>query len=353
MVYRAKKAAKLYLIKATSRVQVKGEQNAHNIVGYPIENVKPGELSGPARTKAERGDAKIVNVYNPARKTWGQLNSANWETFSSRLKSGQITRNTTAQFLGWSWQQHEPLGGGAPAPLGGGAPAPLGGGAPAPIGGGAPAPIAPFKVNIVTAGSTLFLRWFQSRGMVPPQVAQEAADKHWRSNTGGEQIGRVVQFIQESVEGKKCSLDYMCVYDTCPFNDPDRRGGINHLGMNKIVLDQISNHRRFPTFWIRMVKEISSMLRDRMQLGHQSDVVPTFVFYCRKGRHRSVACATFLCELLRDRGWQVEMTHLMREYWRFETCDECDMCKTRDDEKKTILRRPWQWLNALPPALEP
>jgi len=68
---------------------------------------------------------------------------------------------------------------------------------------------------------------------------------------------------------------------------------------------------------------------------------PTFAFFCRKGRHRSVASACFLAEFFSQCGWRVQMRHMMREYWRLETCGECTECRGIDDDMHNILMRPW------------
>ena len=64
-----------------------------------------------------------------------------------------------------------------------------------------------------------------------------------------------------------------------------------------------------------------------------TDETPVVVFFCKKGRHRSVAMAWLAHVLLRERGFVVELHHAMRDYWAMSTCNECEACTRRSQLK--------------------
>ena len=113
------------------------------------------------------------------------------------------------------------------------------------------------EVRIVTLGSQLVCRWFQSRGFNPPTGCKEAMDlASWRywNPTAKRRMGDMVLKMMEVLdrgESKYTSDQFLRVYGTIQFNDPDRRqqGSVNHLGMHPSVLRQISEHPEFSEFF--------------------------------------------------------------------------------------------------------
>ena len=65
----------------------------------------------------------------------------------------------------------------------------------------------------------------------------------------------------------------------------------------------------------------------------------TVVFYCKKGRHRSVSLAFLTAQALQQRGYNVTLSHVMRDYWRLGTCNECPACARITDQKKELARK--------------
>ena len=62
--------------------------------------------------------------------------------------------------------------------------------------------------------------------------------------------------------------------------------------------------------------------------------------------------ATLLTELLRARGWAVEVCHFHQEFWDFGTCNQCASCRDlRTDAKCALFKEVTDMLQAhqLPP----
>ena len=61
-------------------------------------------------------------------------------------------------------------------------------------------------------------------------------------------------------------------------------------------------------------------------------------FYCKVGKHRSVALAWTLTNISRrDPALNVELWHTMREYWHLGSCRECAECATDTPSKLALL----------------
>ena len=138
------------------------------------------------------------------------------------------------------------------------------------------------------------------------------------------------------------------IFATNQFPDPERRkdrnASQNHLGMHLTVLQGLVRSPMFDNFFRDLVQVANSVLSERLAYDkeHPSEpCIPTFCFFCRKGRHRSVGIATIFANFLADSGWRVDVAHLMQSYWRLETCGECEECRSRDDEKMRIICSPW------------
>ena len=118
------------------------------------------------------------------------------------------------------------------------------------------------EVRIVTLGSQLVCRWFQGRGFNPPTGCKEAMDlASWRYHNpmANRRMGDMVLKMMEVLdrgESKYTSDQFLRVYGTIQFNDPDRRqrGSVNHLGMHVSVLRQISGHPEFNAFFKALLR---------------------------------------------------------------------------------------------------
>ena len=63
-------------------------------------------------------------------------------------------------------------------------------------------------------------------------------------------------------------------------------------------------------------------------------------FYCKSGRHRSVACAVIMAQLLEWDGYTVQETrHLCSEWWPRHTCNMCSECMSATPGRDAALAR--------------
>ena len=144
---------------------------------------------------------------------------------------------------------------------------------------------------------------------------------------------------QRHPEALYTSKTFMRCFDTRVFRDPDGRGEVNHLGMHPKVLERLIQHHQVGPFLSSTWRKVEEVMRHRHDSVDEMYAVPTFVFYCNKGRHRSVAMATILEHCLNQIGYKVKTIHLMREFWQLETCNECIECRTMTQKKLDILTR--------------
>jgi hypothetical protein len=71
-----------------------------------------------------------------------------------------------------------------------------------------------------------------------------------------------------------------------------------------------------------------------------------FTFYCKSGRHRSVACAVIMGQLLEWDGYAAqEIRHLCSEFWSRATFNMCRECRLATPGRDAALARAWQQWN--------
>ena len=93
------------------------------------------------------------------------------------------------------------------------------------------------------------------------------------------------------------------------------------------------SHPDFKLVWPDLIERL------RIELRRSDPMRPVYVaFYCKVGKHRSVALAWTLTNILRQEpALNVELWHTMREYWNFGSCRECAECATDSREKLALL----------------
>ena len=124
--------------------------------------------------------------------------------------------------------------------------------------------------------------------------------------------------------------DNLVVLDARMFSDPDgRRGGARqdhwHVGLHADKVRDVVRSEVFPG-WVADARQKLECGWRTLQPGGRLGVV----VYCRKGAHRSVACATILHHCLQQRfpGAHVfPMHHFSKAHlWRRDYCGECQAC---------------------------
>ncbi len=112
------------------------------------------------------------------------------------------------------------------------------------------------------------------------------------------------------------------VVDCRCFDDPDGPRGLrNHVGTHPTIMQRLQRHANFGEWIARVRRDLAVALG-----GHGREGIE-MVFFCRKGRHRSVACAKLMQHCLgRLTHVAPPIEHLSRGFWHRGTCDECRTC---------------------------
>ena len=114
------------------------------------------------------------------------------------------------------------------------------------------------------------------------------------------------------------------IHDTRRFRDPAGVGSLsrslrNHVGIHPENLRGMVQHRAF-SGWIRHLRDdVMEAFRDAAELS--------LAFYCKSGRHRSVAAARFMQHFAEFEGWSVQVEHLSRFGWGRTCSGLCAECR--------------------------
>ncbi|MCP4243295.1 MAG: hypothetical protein GY772_22285 [bacterium] len=369
MIKRAQRSPQLWC--STVRMRRATLEDSHREVGYPIPNAREGGL------RRDRGTAKVCNCRNPRALTWGQMNEENHALMSRRLREGKVARNL-GRSLGWPWEYvevearlalrpaplphtychtcthpptthscHPPLMPQAPPP-----PPPPREAPPPPAAAAPAAPAAPLAqprlhLVIVTLGVDLLVRWFQGRRILPPPSAAHA-------ERGALHAMRETVQVMLQASGRRTGGRLPFVIDCRPLHDPEgtrrRRGDVNHIGTDEHNLSRIVESPKFPRLWTDFVTGVTHAIQQVHGVGGSAPSAapdpPTLVvaFFCRKGRHRSVACAWLAEQLFIERRCVVEVWHAMRDFWQLGTCNECRACAAGGPAKQAAFERACSFL---------
>ncbi len=215
----------------------------------------------------------------------------------------------------------------------------------------APRPVSPeavttVTVNVITTGTELAERWFQGRRLIPPPAASEVAASR-RNPVDHDDMDSFVRAMMDT-ENIDCHA-YMLTVDCRGFADPEalrrrRREGINHIGTDETILHRLVLHNEFAPLWLSCIQRLNRRLPGGDLAGVAGGSAPssapaTVVFFCKKGRHRSVGMAWLTAQLLLAQGYNVVLRHTMRDFWALGTCNECRACASSAASKMQIYNR--------------
>ena len=224
------------------------------------------------------------------------------------------------------------------------------------FGGGAPATAAA-AAAAAAPGSPSRVILVQDRSLCRVRVASFGIDLldrgFWqvgaRTSPFAANVSRSINAreLVDHVDLKEAIVDYCIatrrwigdvhVFDSRCFTDPHRPRGVNHVGTDLAVLQGVVRHPRFSAWWRAKATHVANALFTHLAATEPTGAGPTFAFFCRKGRHRSVAMATLLTELLLARGWVVEVCHFHQDFWEFGTCNQCAACRDLRTPDKCAL----------------
>ena len=293
---------------------------------------------GDALPNDPSGSMKLSNVAKVANlsqgdfqaaggSTWGDVNKHNWKIMKAKM-SGGYTRNgvtgsdlpellaSMARRCGNRWSSSSVTSRSRQCAT---EPTPASRSA----GGDAPEKIIAdeaesAKITFYTAGLL-----FVGAGRLRP-VSSAMADE-------GHRAGKKHWFVRETFMQEafvsaglaQCDQKFL-EFDCRQFRDPERRHGRNHIGLNGFVLLSIARNSLFEDFFGDVMRRI--VVRGTGSGARQRTALHV-VFYCKKGRHRSVAMAHLAAVALSSlSNWSASTVHLADHAWPFETCNNCVEC---------------------------
>ena len=170
--------------------------------------------------------------------------------------------------------------------------------------------------------------------------AHLAARRHW--SVGPDTFRRVLR-ASSVLPAEAKFLEFDCRQ----FSDPDEvRGGLRHLGFNARVMYKLAHHAEFKYFLDDVLDQVADLLKAE-PVGAPVHIM----FFCKKGRHRSVAVALLVGQALLMFGQAVSSEHLSSHTWPFDTCNNCNECRYprgnaaywREDARKTAVEMGKAW----------
>lgn len=167
-----------------------------------------------------------------------------------------------------------------------------------------------------------------------------------RHNTPAENTIRDVLKVTGNLGGELLRYGHIAVDCRC-FPDPDghRHGGervhraVNHLGFHERVVSGVVDNPRLEA-WMRKLRR--RLAQEEAGLGGNAGTI-FITFYCNSGRHRSVACALIMGQLLEWDGYTMhEPRHLCADLWPRSTCNRCHECMSLSPGRQAALQRAWE-----------
>ena len=148
------------------------------------------------------------------------------------------------------------------------------------------------------------------------------------------------------------------IIDCRLFPDPDAQALTRHPGTHPEVLDRITRHRNFQGTVCQVQRRMKCIMAEkRERAGPNEKLELVAAFYCKKGRHRSVAMAECFRHVVENlEGFRVrEAKNLSEANWPKGTCKgTCQECLALEDglaDKKhdALLRAEKCWEQARAP----
>lgn len=150
---------------------------------------------------------------------------------------------------------------------------------------------------------------------------------------GGGASGRIQEEALREAMQRAGAGDVQVLVDTRAFSDPAAIGHLTrHLGTHPETMRKMSEMRNFPRWLQHLAEDIRGQLkRQRLAEGTVREV--RVAFYCRSGRHRSVAGCRFLEHIARAEGWECRVRHLSQMQWSKTCKGRCEECEGVDPDR--------------------
>ena len=137
----------------------------------------------------------------------------------------------------------------------------------------------------------------------------------------------LTNLVKEGAAGIRQGVGYnrVYMYDLRSFHDPHSSKKLRrHVGFHPEIIKGLV-HSDSPDFlqWLMRVRDelLNALLNDKHP--------PVFVFYCKSGRHRSVAASEIVKYCLeQDNRMRIHVWHFAQQFWHRSTCEgRCKVCR--------------------------
>ena len=138
--------------------------------------------------------------------------------------------------------------------------------------------------------------------------------------------------------------------DVEKFQDPqvDRKTTM-HCGLHPRVIRNILKHPYFEEWFQQLTLSLQRILQPVDPVtGKPTDIDTAggdIVIVCARGKHRSVACAEFVREIIEEYDYVAGVNYVHQEHWRC-ACGGCDEChedsQEFDDLMEKALNKYWE-----------
>jgi hypothetical protein len=132
----------------------------------------------------------------------------------------------------------------------------------------------------------------------------------------------------------------------------DPAGHTGHVGLHSRVVEGVVRHPEFAAWMAGVVRGIDSHVQEAASQGTPARGLRVVVaFYCKSGRHRSVAAASLVAGCIATSDFERlglvfgDTTHLARGFWGGRMCNGCAECHEIDRRKRMAqdtARRLWR-----------
>ena len=167
-------------------------------------------------------------------------------------------------------------------------------------------------------------------------MCREVVQRFWQRSSLQDEALREALVEAQLVNRKK---DVIFLVDTRVFTDPGRGANRRHCGTHDDILNGFVYHRKFNRF-LHVLASIHTYIATRY--NPNSEYV--LAFYCKSGRHRSVAASTIaahLSECTPDLPSPTNTFHACARYW-YMLCggsQQCARCHEQNHARNAALAR--------------
>jgi len=118
--------------------------------------------------------------------------------------------------------------------------------------------------------------------------------------------------------------------DVRDFGDPQSGSLRGHIGVHPEILQRFLASG----VWSKWIYELKARVNEELKGADDIGVA----FYCKAGKHRSVAGARFLEHFVKRMGCDCVVEHLCKKDWKSTCKGNCEECKEDSQSEKRLIR---------------